>query len=81
MLLVFITVSFWMAVGVCVIITDEIRLHKDLHKNGISLLMPEEEGAMRRANVTIGLTLSQLVDVVSDLFNSHFIIAVDLCLS
>eukprot|EP00795_Rhopilema_esculentum_P010806 gene10806-19611_t len=72
MLLVFITVSFWMAVGMCVIITDEIRLHKDLHKDGISLLLPEEEGAIRRANVTIGLTLNQLVDVEET--NEHVIL-------
>ena len=45
------------------IITDEIRLHKDLFK-GDRIVLPVLDGAERKVRVQIGLTLNQVVDVV-----------------
>lgn len=48
-----------------VILTDEIRLHQTLLGNYSSVQLPVMEGKDRQVGVQIGLTLQQVVDVVS----------------
>ena len=67
-----ITVAFAITVVLCwhhigiadgIIITDETRLHRDLFKSN-RLVLPVADGQERKVNVTIGMTLNQVVDVV-----------------
>ena len=49
-----------------ILITDEMRLHNDLFdKKDKKTPMPVADGEERQVKVTIGLTLNQVVDVVS----------------
>ena len=49
------------------VITDETRLHKDLFSDNRQVL-PVNDTKERRVKVEIGLTLNQVVDVVSAAF-------------
>ena len=49
------------------VITDETRLHKDLFSDNRQVL-PVNDTKERRVKVEIGLTLNQVVDVVSVTF-------------
>ena len=51
-----------------IIITDETRLHRDLF-NDSKQALPVIDSKGKQVKVTIGLTLNQVVDVVSNNFH------------
>ena len=59
-------VSQLLCMAKSILVTDEMRLHNDLFdKKDKKTPMPVADGDERKVKVTIGLTLNQVVDVVS----------------